>query len=244
MGDPRVDIPVGAVPVPAWVRRLVVFGGTFDPPHMGHMKLPNAARAALGFEWVLFMPAARSPHKSSGPLASDEDRVAMLAAGLDELRTGSGDTVRESVSTLEIERARTSSGSGGSYTIDTLRALAEALPGVTMRLLIGADQAAAFARWREPREIIRLAEPVVMLRSPVETTQGLMESMRTSGGWSDDELAAWRGRVVHVPLIQADATSIRAALARGGASGASLAGVLAESTRRLIVERALYGARG
>jgi nicotinate-nucleotide adenylyltransferase len=250
MGASRLEIAVGVVPVPAWVRRVLVFGGTFDPPHAGHVVLPDAVRAALGFEWVMYVPAARSPHKASGPVASDEDRVAMLVASLRERAEETGDEVRASVCTLEIERARGGVGAAGpvavSYTVDTLRALRAALPGVTMRLLIGADQAAAFGRWHEPREIIGLAEPVVMLRLPMESVDGMIEAMRAPGGgsWSEEELAAWRGRVVEVPLIDAEATRIRAGLARGGVDDELVVGRLARAVREMILERGLYRVSG
>lgn len=242
MPAPRGTIQVGPVPIPGAARRVIVFGGTFDPPHVGHARLPELVRASVGFDWVLYVPAARSPHKPSGPVASDEDRVEMLAASLAWFAGEAGEQPRASISTIELDRARDASAAP-SYTIDTLRTLREARPDVTLRLLIGADQAAAFARWREPREIIALAEPLVMLRSPTQSTSGLIEAMQAPGGWNDEELVSWRQRVVAVPRIDADATSIRAALASGGVDGPAVAGVLAEPVRHVIAARGLYVAK-
>src|ERR1051325_10166192 len=72
--------PITPVPLPPWARQVLVFGGTFDPPHAAHVELPVKVRdALLGPDaWVLFVPAARNPLKSPGPDASDLDRLNML----------------------------------------------------------------------------------------------------------------------------------------------------------------------
>lgn len=237
MNLPGMMIPIGSAPVPMSARSVLIFGGTFDPPHMGHLMLPGAARDALGFEWLMYVPAARSPHKEDGPRAGDEDRLAMLAAGLAEVTEAARG--RTAIGTMELERAA-ADPDAPSYTIDTLRNLRRALPEAQLRLLIGADQAASFHAWREPREIIRVAEPVVMLRKPAETVVGLIEAMRATGGWTPAELEAWRGRVVDVPLIDADATGIRAALLRDGATNQMVHRCVPQSVRCLIEERRLY----
>jgi nicotinate-nucleotide adenylyltransferase len=236
-GAPRAPVAVGEFALAPRASRVLVFGGTFDPPHRAHIELPEAARAALNFGAVLYVPAARSPHKSSGPRASDADRVDMLRAAL----AGRGSVA--SISTFEIDAARAAgSDAAPSYTIDTLRALARAHPGATLRLLIGADQAAAFHRWREPNEIITLAEPVVMLRAPAEHADALLASM--SPHWPAAELERWRTRIVAVPLVLADATSLRAALAKRahtpGAHEPIHRELLHPDVLRLIDERGLY----
>lgn len=241
-GAPRAPVAVGEFALAPRALRVLVFGGTFDPPHRAHVELPEAARAALNFGAVLYVPAARSPHKSSGPRASDADRVDMLRAALADR----GDVA--SISTFEIDAARAATSTAAraaapSYTIDTLRALARAHPKATLRLLIGADQAAAFHRWREPKEIIALAEPVVMLRAPAEHADALLASMAPH--WPAAELERWRARIVAVPLVHADATSLRAALARRahtpGAHDSIIRDVLHPDVLRLIDERGLYG---
>lgn len=220
-------IEVGPAPVPPSAREVLVFGGTFDPPHRAHVDLPLAAMERLGADWLLYVPAARSPHKSSGPEASDEDRLAMLRAALARRE-------QVSISTLEMER----DGGGPSYTVDTLRALRVLLPeGARMRLLIGADQAAAFHRWRMPEEIAALAEPVVMLRPPIESEEGLIRSMRPH--WRSGELEAWRRRIVAVPMMDISATELRNRL-RARKDCRELGDALPPGVGRLIDERALY----
>lgn len=233
-------IPVGALPVPARARTVLVFGGTFDPPHRGHIELPSLVRRKVGADWLLYVPAALSPLKKDNPLASDADRVEMLRIAL----LDRGET-NAAVATLELDRAKESDAVDElhprkpSYTLDSLRFMRRELgERVTLRLLIGADQAASFHRWREPREIIRIAEPLVMLRTPMETVDRLMAELAPH--WTEDELAAWRSRVVEVPVIDAEATKIRAALLREGPDAAMLDDVLPPAVVREIRTRGIY----
>lgn len=195
-------VVVGRAPVNAGARLALVFGGTFDPPHRAHVELPAKVREAIGADAIIYVPAARSPHKLDGPVASGAERVEMLRLALADARD-------VSISDIELTR----NGAAPSYTVDTLRTLRAEIPRTTaLRLLIGADQAAAFHRWREPHEIIRLAEPVVMLRAPHETVDALMTAM--AAHWPTAELARWRERVVAVPVLDVEATDIRGLLRR------------------------------
>ena len=168
------------------MRTVVLFGGSFDPPHRAHAALPDAVRAALPdaeCAWLLYIPAARSPHKQRGPVASDDQRLEML-------RLAIKDVAHAAVWTDEVDRA--TSGTP-SFTIDTVRrarAWLDASGGtrVTLRLLIGADQAAKFHTWREPRRIIDIAEPLVMLRRPSESADELRAAMAAPSLWSAGEL--------------------------------------------------------
>lgn len=220
------DIMVGPAPIPRDARLVLVFGGTFDPPHRAHVELPLAAREAVGADRLLYMPASRSPLKDGIPETRAADRLAMLRAALEGRD-------HASISTLELDRP------GPSYTVDTLRILRTRLPPTTaMRLLIGADQAADFHRWREPMEVIRLAEPLVMLRAPLESRHALIESMRPH--WPADELSRWERWIVGVPMIDASATEIRRLLREQGPDAPALRDVLSEGVRTVIRERRLY----
>lgn len=227
-------VPVGRVPVPADVRTLLVYGGTFDPPHAGHAALPTLAREAAGADWVLYVPAPDSgaPLRGGTPGASFDDRVAMLLAAL-------AGKERVSIGTIEAESARAGER---AYTVDTLRTLRDELPkGVSMRLLIGADQAAQFHKWKDCREVVGLAPPLVMLRTPHESARALLDAMAPH--WSADELRTWAGWIVPVPMIDADATRVRRALSTGCAASPDapeLAALLPEPVRRVIRERGLY----
>ncbi len=192
------------VPLPAHVTDVVVFGGTFDPPHRAHIELPARARDALqeqvGREvWLLYIPAARSPHKDAGAIASDDERAEML-----ERATAA--TPRCGVWREELSRG------GTSYTLATLARLKAERPELRARLLIGADQALAFDRWRGPREIIELAEPLVMLREPCPTRESLEASLTDGDAWSEHEIARWGSWVVDVGVTDVNATSLREAL--------------------------------
>lgn len=233
-------IPVGPLPVPARVKTVLVFGGTFDPPHKGHISLPTLVRRKVGADWLLYVPAALSPLKKDNPLASDSDRVEMLRLALLDI----GET-SAAVATLELDRARESDAVDElhprkpSYTLDSLRYMRRELgEGVTLRLLIGADQAVQFHKWREPREIIRIAEPLVMLRTPMETVERLLRAMEPH--WTPEELAEWRERVVEVPVIDAEATRIREVLLKDGPLSPELDRVLPGAVVREIRARGIY----
>jgi nicotinate-nucleotide adenylyltransferase len=197
------------IAIPAGVRCVIVFGGTFDPPHVQHTSgLLVKAQTILGSDAVvLYVPAARSPFKMSGPVATDRDRV-------DLLRLALGNDERALIWTDELDRAAASPGTP-SFMIDTLKRLREVIDvggrgsEITLRLLIGTDQAVAIHRWREYREVMRMADPMVWLRPPVTDAQSFTVSLKESGVWSDEELAQWRNRIAPLPLLDLSATQVR-----------------------------------
>jgi len=130
------------------VSRVGVFGGTFDPPHIGHLAIAHAALEELPLDRLLFVPARRSPLKERAPVASDADRLAMLEAAI-------GGEPRFGVSRVELERA------GPSYTVETLERLRDQ---GTLFLILGGDAFAELARWRRPEQISELATIVVAAR--------------------------------------------------------------------------------
>lgn len=216
------------VPLPHTARSVLIFGGTFDPPTIAHLELPQRVREALGIEWLLYIPAGQSPHKNEPPGASANHRMGMLGAMLSGVSNCA-------VSAIEIAR----DDIGPSYTIDTLRALRMQLPdSLTLRLLIGADQASAFHRWREPREIMTIAEPAVMLRTPTQTWEALRITMEPH--WSASELEQWGSRVVNVPTMDASATDVRSILRSFGPDDPRLTSLLPTSVLRYIRDHGLY----
>lgn len=185
-------------------RPTLLFGGTFDPPHIGHLRLAVRARDALfGDEGLLvFVPTGRNPHKSTGPVASPEDRVAML-----ELATADDD--RAVIWTDEIDRAEAGTP---SLWVDTLARAASLLPETTpLRFLIGADQAEAFERWKDHETILKLAEPAVVLREPTVTREAFRRGIQTSG----EDPCPWMERIVCEDVVPAVASDIRGRLAAG-----------------------------
>ncbi len=129
---------------------IALFGGTFDPPHIGHLTVAQDAFDALPVHRVVWIPCGHPPHKRPWRLSAPEVRLEMTRAAV------AGDE-RFRVSDREVRRK------GRSYTVDTLRELLSADPATRLFLLIGPDQAAAFRSWREPEEIARLARVVVMV---------------------------------------------------------------------------------
>jgi nicotinate-nucleotide adenylyltransferase len=135
--------------------RLGVYGGSFDPPHLGHLLPVIDAAEQLDLDGVRYVPAANQPLKVGGASAGPADRLAMterLVQGIPGF----------SVDPAEIDRP------GLSYTVDTLAGLAEANPGAKLFLLLGADAYALFDQWREPERIRALATIVVMVRGASE----------------------------------------------------------------------------
>jgi nicotinate-nucleotide adenylyltransferase len=135
--------------------KIGIFGGTFDPPHIGHLIAAQDACDALQLDRLLFVPAAEPPHKRNRSITPAPIRREMLQAAL------KGET-RFQICDLELGR------NGPSYTVDTLRELRKSHPEDALFLLIGADQVREFATWRAPEEIAQLAEVVQVARSGLD----------------------------------------------------------------------------
>ena len=118
------------------MRRIGLFGGSFDPVHLGHLLVAQAACEEQGLERIVFIPAARSPFKPESAPAPAPERLRLLRLAL------AGQT-RFSIDTQEVERR------GVSYTIDTVRAHHHQDPDSELYYLIGADHVALLPRWRE-----------------------------------------------------------------------------------------------
>jgi nicotinate-nucleotide adenylyltransferase len=202
-----IDSPITPWPAPAGAS-VLLFGGTFDPPHLAHTELALAARDELLGEqgWLVYVPAARNPHKSTQPVAADAHRVEML-------RLATKDADRVAVWTDEVDRAaHPGSNDERSFWVDTVtRARAAAGPGAALRFLIGADQAIAFHRWHEHERILEFAEPAVMLRKPCPTRESFRATLMLTG----IDPAAWIPRLVSVDAVDAASTDAREAIERG-----------------------------
>lgn len=205
---------------------LLIYGGSFDPPHRAHIDLPLAAARALGAR-LLFVPAGSPPHKSGRPITPAAHRLAMLKLAL-------ADHPECGISTIELDRA------GPSYTVDTLSELRRTTPpGTALRLLIGADMAAIFYQWREPRRIIELAEPAVMMRRPIDAA-GLLEKLPRD--LPESERRAWLNRIIEIPLIDAASTDLRGELEQGRYDSPGVRENLPPRVLEYICENGLYRA--
>lgn len=131
-----------------------VFGGTFDPIHLGHLRAAECARVEVRLDAVLFVPSGRPPHRK-GPLASAFDRYAMVS-----LATAGHGAFRPSE--LELRR------DGPSYTVDTLRELRRLHPRAELFLLLGTDAFAEMGTWHEAAEVATQATVAVIERPGAE----------------------------------------------------------------------------
>ena len=133
------------------MQRIGLFGGSFDPVHLGHLLVANAAREELQLTRLFFIPAAQSPFKPENRAAQAAERVRLLRLAL------AGETTCE-IDEQEIRRG------GVSYSVETVRDYARRFPGAQLYYLIGADHVPTLPQWREATELARLAEFVVIPR--------------------------------------------------------------------------------
>lgn len=134
--------------------RIGIFGGSFDPIHLGHLLLAELCCESLQLDQVRFLVANVSPFKTDQQPASNKDRIEMVMLAI-------GGNPKFEIDTREIDRG------GVSYTIDSVRSISVELPGAELFLLMGADALADIAKWREPVELFRLATPSVIARGGV-----------------------------------------------------------------------------
>ncbi|MDP9402889.1 MAG: nicotinate-nucleotide adenylyltransferase [Actinomycetota bacterium] len=171
--------------------RVGVFGGTFDPVHVGHLAVAVNVGHALGLDRVLLV-VAREPWQKVGtrPIAPGEDRFALVEAALEGLEDR-----RLEASRLELDRP------GPSYMADTLAELSRRHPGVELFLIVGPEVADDLATWERPDEVCRLATLVVVTRPGVALLQ--------------PPPPPWRSMVVEVPALHVSSTELRARAAAG-----------------------------
>ena len=162
--------------------RIGIFGGTFNPPHVGHLIVAEHVRERLDLDKVIFVPSATSPHKQHLESLSAHHRAAMLRCAIE------GNRYFE-ISELEIQRG------GVSFTIDTLTALKDIFKRDELYLLIGKDNLAEFHTWKKPERILELARVVVMSRpgmtsslSDIGSGAGLQECTVPEIGISSTEV--------------------------------------------------------
>jgi nicotinate-nucleotide adenylyltransferase len=195
-------------------RRVGLFGGTFDPPHVGHLVIAECARDQLRLDRVVFVPAGTPPHKIGRPRAPSPDRIAMT-------RLAVRGNPEFTVATLEARRR------GPSFTIDTVREFRRRFPGARLYLLIGSDSLDDFITWREPDAIASLATLAVAGRPSRRA------AARTP--------AARRARIVALdnPKLEVSSSGVRARVRRGR----SIRYLVPDAVARYIARRRLYRSR-
>jgi len=190
--------------------RIGVFGGTFDPPHIGHLILAADACDALRLDRLIFVPAAAQPFKVGTPaVASPTDRLEMV-------RLAVAEDARYVVEDTEIRRE------GLSYTVDTLEEIAGKNAGAKLFLLIGQDTLDGFSGWKKHERVREIATLAVMRRAG---SRDKGESVESDG-------------VVEISTRRVDvsSTEIRERLA----SGKGIRGFVPESVERFITAQRIY----
>ena len=175
--------------------RLGLLGGTFNPPHIGHLVCAQEALLAFGLERVLLVPAGVPPHKQVEGDPGPEQRVAMCEAAV------AGDE-RFAVSRADVDR------DGPAYTVELLRALRAASPDDELFFIVGGDMAHSLPTWREPEEVLTLATLAVAEREGV-AREDVAE--RLAGLRGADERVAFFA----MPRIDVSSSLIRRRVAAG-----------------------------
>jgi nicotinate-nucleotide adenylyltransferase len=178
--------------------RVGVFGGTFDPVHLGHLILAEQAREQARLDQVWFVPAPRPPHKEDQAITRFDLRVEMLGLAL---------AGQPAFRIDELEKDR----KGPSYTVDTLAELKRRHPEHDFFLLLGGDSLVDLPTWHEPRRILDQAGLIVMARpgAPLPSEQELRQRLHLTG---DDPLSLM---VVKTPVIEVSSRDLRRRVAQG-----------------------------
>jgi nicotinate-nucleotide adenylyltransferase len=214
---------------------LGVYGGTFNPVHVGHLRAAEEVAEQLGLDRVVFVPSARPPHKDDDggdPIAGSELRLAWV-------RTAVADNPRFEVDPLEIERG------GRSWTVDTLRMIGARIAPELPVFMIGCDAFVEMGTWREPESIFALAHLAVTTRPPVlrgSLADWLPDCMRDAIELAPDGLsgrhreAGTRVRLVEISALDVSASDIRRRLRQGR----SVRYLLPESIRTAVEESGAF----
>ncbi|RMH86178.1 MAG: nicotinate-nucleotide adenylyltransferase [Calditrichaeota bacterium] len=173
------------------IEKIGLFGGTFDPVHLGHLIVAEVVADQLNLNRVIFIPAHIHPLKNTARIQEPQHRLNMLHLAVQ-------DNPRFQVSTMELDKG------GVSYTVDTLRAFREIYPsdGFALFFLLGADNVNQFHLWKEPEELVRLCRFVAFGRpgfTPSEEARPYLSAFQ----------------FVNVPQIEISATEIRRRVRQG-----------------------------
>ncbi|MBN2183359.1 MAG: nicotinate (nicotinamide) nucleotide adenylyltransferase [Sedimentisphaerales bacterium] len=202
-------------------KRTALFGGTFDPVHVGHTVVAAAAAEHIGAEKVIFIPAKRSPLKDNLPRASDVDRFNMISLAIE-------DDEKFGVSDCELKRQ------SPSFTLDSVRRFQAELGGkASIFWLIGADGISELSRWYKIEELIDECSLSVMYRAGFEKP----DFEKFLPLWGRRRVEKLRENIIPTPLVDVSSTQVRQRLA----SGLDVAQMLHPKVLIYIRENNLYG---
>jgi nicotinate-nucleotide adenylyltransferase len=201
-------------------KKIALFGGTFDPVHLGHTTVAAAAAERIGAEKVIFIPAKRSPLKNSFPEASDDDRLAMIALAI-------ADNKKFQLNDYELRKPRP------SYTLETVRYFRSECGSQTLLYwLIGADSIWELSRWYGIEELIDECNLCVMFRAGFEPP----DFAKFGDVWGTERAEKLQRNVIQTPLIDISSTEIRSRLV----AGRDVTSMLASQVADYIREHGLY----
>lgn len=195
--------------------RIGVFGGTFDPPHNGHLRLAAAARQQLALDQVLWVLTADPPHKQARPITPVADRLAMLMATVGRLPG-------HAISRVDIDRP------GPHWAVDTVRLLAQQYPAAELVYLMGGDSLHDLPTWGRPKEFLESCVLGVMRRPGDDVDLAALQ--RKLPGVRD------RVRFVDVQPLDVAASDIRQRVR----IGEPITGLVPPAVERIISARGLY----
>ena len=197
-------------------QRIGILGGTFDPPHIGHLWLAVLAADQLSLDRVLFMPASQPPHKRNRRTSSITDRLLMTRLAI------AGNPALE-LSTIEVNRP------GPSFTIDSIEELLTAYRGARLFLLMAGDSLAKIDAWREPDRLLSLVEWAVAPRPGSVAPDATALGQRFGP-------AARRIHLLDGPALDVSATDIRHRVA----AGRTIRYLVPQAVEEMILDRGLY----
>ena len=183
-------------------KELAIFGGSFNPVHLGHLIIAECCLEQAHLDRVLFMPAATPPHKQNSPLACPEDRIAMVRLAL------AGHSKFE-ISLNECDRG------GISYTADTVSDLVARHPNDCFSLILGPDALRDLPSWRNPKEILDLVRILAIERRGIDDIDKTLQEPQLKALLSNKQLQQIKKRRIYVPAIGIRAKQIREAIAAG-----------------------------
>ena len=183
-------------------KELAIFGGSFNPVHLGHLIIAECCLEQARLDRVLFMPAATPPHKQNSLLAHCEDRIEMLRLAL-----ASHDKLE--ISLNECERG------GISYTVDTVNDLIAQHPKDHFSLILGPDALADLPSWKKPQEILSAITILAIERRGVDDIEKTLQEPRLRALLSNKQLQQIQTKRIQVPGIGIRAKQIRESIATG-----------------------------
>lgn len=175
--------------------RIGIFGGTFDPPHLGHLILASEARSQLRLTRLLWMLTPKSPHKIGNTITDVSHRLEMVQAAI-------ADEPTFELSTLEFDRP------APQYTVDTLEILNRQNSAADLTLLMGADSLRGLTTWHRPADLVAVCREIGVMRRPGESIQ--LSTLEAA-------LPGLKNKVhfVEAPLLQISSREIRRRIAEG-----------------------------